>query len=121
MPHIKLMVYAWFFFSHYSCIWAVSTKAVMRLACNKVHPFTKSGMKCDIGFVFFDLVITMDPHFAKKTNLVYHHILIYLEAKWQTYAFFRVFSYNSLSSRLFIFLQGIDAFEFLSLVNVTSM
>ena len=33
-------------------------------------------MECDIGFVFFDLVITMNPHFAKKANLVYHHILI---------------------------------------------
>ena len=72
--------------------WAVCTKVVLRPICNKVHPFRKSEMECDIGFVFFDLVITMNPHFAKKTNLVYHHILIYLEAKWQTYAFFRVFS-----------------------------
>ena len=71
--------------------WAVCTKLALHLVRNKVHPFRKSEMECDIGFVFFDLVITINPHFAKKTNLVYHHILIYLEPKWQTYAFFSFF------------------------------
>ena len=78
-------------------VWAVCTKVVLRPVRNKVHPLRKSGMECDIGFVLFDLVITMNPHFGKNTNLLYHHILIYLEAKWQS--FFHIILY--LTSYLF--------------------